>query len=354
MGAATVHRAWDALQHRLSQMPPARLAALCGAWMVVSVGISPTLNIFSWVGAARSFPHPYDGTYVESSPVGTGLAHLSGADKNTQTFSALHLGFVVVAVSIMVFAVGRRFGADASRLAVACLFASPLANVLLTWLGQPDPIVFGAVALVAVVVSTPAIVATVAFAVMTHEEVALMSVAAVAVVRSALGDLDRRQAIAMASGGAIGAIVLAAFKAHYGIVASRIGFAEDVGLMRFASNAARTWQTVGFASLGATWIAVFLLGRELQARQKRVLAGVLVALFLVSLLTLDTTRVIALMAMPTVIVLVGYSAMTLSKPVLDRVLAIVVTAGVLFPHVIVYNGGVYVGSLGRMMHWFTS
>lgn len=334
-------------------MPAARLAALCGAWMVVTVGISPTLNIFQWVAAARSFPHPSTGSYVESSPVGTGIAHLIGADKNTRTFAALHLGFVVVAVSIMAFAVGRRFGRDASRLAVACLFASPLANLLLTWLGQPDPIVFGAVALVAVVVSTPALVATAAFAVVAHEEVALVSVLGVGVVRAAVGDLNRRQAIAIACGAAIGAVALAAFKAHYGIDASRVGYAEDVGLMRFASNAARTWQTIGVASLGATWIAVFLLGRELRATQKRVFAGVLVFMFLISLVTLDTTRIMVLTAMPAVIVLVCYSATTLAKPSLDRILAIVVVAGLLYPHVIVYNGGMYVGSLGRMTRWFT-
>jgi hypothetical protein len=319
--------------------------------MALTHGLAPVPNIDVWAAAGRAFPHPAGGTYIEASPVGPALAHLLRC-RSSNAYAALHLGLVVVATVALIAIVRRRFGDAAATLAVVALFASPLANVLLTWLGQPDPIVLGLGA-VAAMTTPPAAIGAAAFALgVVHTEQAIAIVVLLLLVRSAVGDLRRSQATSLAVGVVSGAAVVAVFKQHYGIDASRLAYAQDIGLGEFTRNFLTMWHLVLVASFGATWALVLMLGRRLDRRQRLSCTAAFVAALTMAFFTLDTTRVFALVTFPVVLVLIGHAVRTLPRQTLDRVLAIVLVAGALYPHIVVWEGHSYVSSLSRTIDWF--
>jgi hypothetical protein len=241
----------------------------------------------------------------------------------------------------------------ASRLAVAALFASPLSNVLLTWLGQPDPIIVGLGALLSVSTS-PAAVGLAAFTLaLTHTEQAIAIVVVLLAARYVVGDLGGRQAFALIAGLFAGALAVTVFKHHFGMGESRFAYAEGVGLGEFARNFFTNWHIVLIASFGAAWVLVVLLACNLDRLQRATFAAVVTGGFAVAFLTLDTTRVFALVTFPAVLVLVGYSVRTIPERALQRVLAMTLVAGALYPHIVVWEGHTYVSSLSRTIDWFT-
>lgn len=344
-----------ALEKRLANAPVSVLAIMCGLWIAVTDGIAETPNIKGWTRIAKAFPHSAHlsrrANFIQSSPLGPGLAHAVGADRSPSTYAALHLVLVVVCVAIAAFAVIRRFGAMAGRLTVAALFASPLSNVLLTWLGQPDPITLATGAIVAAASSPPLLFVASAIIAFNHREQALVMLGGALVVRWAVGDVRVRHAAAVVGGVVVGVVGLAMFKSHFGIEGSRIAAADHLGPSDFLHNFSTTWQVTLFASFGATWVVVLGLGWHLRRRQRLIFTAVLVSMVIVTIFTLDTTRVFAIVSMPVVIVLIGYCSTRVQRPTLNRILLVTVVAGLTYPHLVVWGDRIYVSSIAHSISW---
>ncbi|MEA3020355.1 MAG: hypothetical protein QOI47_1879 [Actinomycetota bacterium] len=344
-----------AIERHLARVPVAVLALACGLWIALTDRVAETPHISTWVRVARAFPHsahlPRSGTYIESSPLGPAIAHALGADRTSSAYASLHLVIVIVCVAIAVLAVARRFGAMAGRLSVAAIFASPLSNLLLTWLGQPDPMTLAGGVLAAVSTSPALLFAAAAIVAFNHQEQAVVMLAGVLVVRHTVGDLRVRQGAAVIAGIVVGAIGIALFKWHFGIEGSRFAAAGRHGPADLLRDFGATWPVVLLASFGATWLIVVGLGRHLPARGRLVLGTVIAGMMVISIFTLDTTRVFSIVSMPVVIVLIGYASTTVSRPALERILLVAVAAGLLYPHVVVWEGNIYVSSIGRSVRW---
>ena len=137
------HRLLDRVEALIFDQPLWHLLAAVAILNLVKNGIWTTPEISDWASMAKAFPnlpHLAGSSYILSSPVGPAVAHYLGAT-SPKAYEVFSFFAVLVAVAILVLGLGRAAGPTAQRLGIIALFASPLSNTLVTWLGKEDPFV---------------------------------------------------------------------------------------------------------------------------------------------------------------------------------------------------------------------
>lgn len=303
-------------------------AGLVGA--LLHAGLWATPNLETFASASASFPDAPPvaggpGDYVLATLSTLGLGRVLGWT-GPHEFARLHLVLVVAVTAGLVTLAWRRGGLALARGLAVVLAASPLVSVSLQWLGQPD-IVTGGSAIAAVLVRRRRwIVALGALAGWTHPEQAVLAFTAVVLIRwawPATGDRDdgpRR--VVLDATAAVGSVLVAAALgrlwlavAGVTISRSRLEFLE-LGLPAFAEHhtaapLALIWNLLGplWLVLGGLVAAVALTqwepgGGRLARSGLVVAAAALVPTFL----TLDETRVFAVVSAPALVALAWFVA----------------------------------------------
>jgi hypothetical protein len=135
----------------LATASPWRVLGLAALLRAAVTGIWTVPSIDQWLAFTRDPYGPVelhpDFRYITGSPLGPLLAHTFGAETRF-TYGLLHLVLVAAAGATLVVLGRRTVGDRLTNVLVVLLFASPLSSVLLTWLGQPDPVTVGGLSVV--------------------------------------------------------------------------------------------------------------------------------------------------------------------------------------------------------------
>jgi hypothetical protein len=294
--------------------------------------------------------HP-DFRYITGSPLGPLLAHLLGADTN-RSYAAVHLALLVAAACTLV-AVGRRAVGDrVTNVLVVALVASPLSTVLLTWLGQPDPVTFGGLTVVALASGLPrrarrigAVVAACLLVGLASPEQGLVAVAVLGVL-AWWGNrpFDREVLVVATITLLVGRLAVQAFLAASDAPhVSRLRYVEDNGIGYFLQALFDELPAVVFSLFGATWLlagAAFVRLRRTFPNPWPVRAALLL-LFVAVATTYDETRVMTLVSWPALVWLLrradeqGEDGAGGLDPTL---VAVVAVAGLAIPPVVIWEG----------------
>ena len=342
----------------LATASPWRVLVIAAVVRAVVCGVWTTPNLEQWVIFARDpfGPAPIDpaAQFITGSPLGPLLAHTLGAT-TTATYAALHLALAAVSAVVLV-ALGRHTVGDRlTNALVVLLVASPLSNVVLTWLGQPDAAMLGALSALglASAVRTPSrarAVALAAGAVLGFSSFE-QGLAAVVVLAALVWVGDRegdREVVLAAVGGLVaGRIGVAAFHAASDVpVMSRSTWARSLGPGVFVRTFLYNLPALAFSLLGAGWLLAGHAGAALHRRGMH-LVHLLVppALALgVALVALDQTRGATMVVWPAAVWAVRRGDEAREGGLDRRIVAATALLAVVIPPVVIWEGSPYISS----------
>lgn len=325
---------------------------LLAVWWIMflkdGVGSAPATPIF--VKIARAFPGrppiaPAT-TYLLSSPIGPAPAHM--LDTLTfRSYVALHFCVALLASAVLVVGLNRFGGRVAVGVGTVAFFASPLSNIMFTWLGQQDPFTIG-FATASVLFDSPLVMLLAGAGLgISHPEVGLLAVLSVAALRSV--DIDRRSVTSgvwLAVGFGFGAAVTVAYEDSAGSgTLAVVSYIHDVGLQNLVRDFLAGFSTWLFTTLGACWFFLGSTGRNVLSKSLSVVVVVVGAVAtLITLFVLDETRVFALIVWPSVLWLSVRACRVVPEPLLRRATAITFLLAVAIPRIVVWQGASYVSA----------
>lgn len=317
---------------------------------LIKNGVGETPNIAVWITIARSFPNsppiPRGSNYQLSLPVGPALAHVFG-DYTTAGYAALHLVIALLAMTVMVVGLHRAAGRVGVGVGLVAFFASPLSNVMFTWLGQQDPFTIGFAAAAALFESPIVLLLAGAGLGVSHPEVGAPVVLALGALR--LLDSERRSAMAalgLIGGFAIGVAGTVAYERHAGgSPGAAVSFVRAAGVSTMARQFVSEIPTWLFTTLGAWWFFLGALGRSFMDRTVAVvMASLAILATLATVVTVDRTRVFALIILPAVLWLCVRAVKVVPLAAVRRATAITFILAVAIPRLIVWGPFTYVTS----------
>lgn len=340
----------------LFRLPLWALGALLLVISALKNGIWYTPNLTAFLDIARQFPNPPPsgpGDYLLASPLGPAIAsvlHLEGA----LGFVSLHLAVVLVSAVALVLLVRRQFGDLAARVTLVALFCSPLSNLLLTWLGQPDAFTFAGASGLVVLQSPLGLFAAAAMLGVNHFEQGMFIVGATVVLRTR----DEGRTMMVGAGAIIlgiitGRLGLQLYHHHYAIWSGgdRWASATTASAFRgFYDLFAKNFPAWLFSIFNAFWL--FLASIHVRNFRKLLIPlGLLVAFVAPAVLAVDQTRVYALVTWPVVLWTVLWACRNEDEGLVRRLATIALYLGLLLPRVIVWEGRIYTSSLRLLMNW---
>jgi hypothetical protein len=323
------------------------LPVLAGLLLLVIVkdGVSHTPNIYTWVVIAQAFPAqphlPAIGRYLLSSPIGPATAHVLGLD-TPFTFIVLHVAVAVTGGTILVVGLLHRGGRQAAGLGAVLFLASPLSDVLLSGIGMQDAWLFAAFCAL-VLFDRPVVLGiAAAIAALAHPDMALLTVAAIAALRlvDPRGSRPFHQVAAMSAGVVIGALGTFTWEVHAGGGALPDGsFIGQYGLGAIAGDwlhAAAAWT---WSAFGAAWLFVFVVAHSTWHRRAGIVTLIAVAVSTaMSVITLDETRIFALLTWPLLLWWLRRAVHLLPASRLRLLVAALFVLALSVPNVVVWMG----------------
>ena len=351
----------DGTSERPAASAPRELPGLA-LWWAVSVvvavahnGLWATPNLESFSRAASAFgssPFTSDATnpgdYILTDTSLLGLAHLL-RQTTPHAFARMHLVLLLAGWAALVVLAWRRRGLAVARTLTVLLAVSPVVTVSMQWLGQPDPLTAGCGIAMVLVRRRWAVAMLGVVAGSTHPEQALLMALAAAVVVTALPDTpDRRRAFTLTSAAAVGGVVAGRlltevwFRVHDIVIQRPRRSYLDLGAGAFLDH--HTQQPIGllWTLWGLLWLVVAGLAavtvvrrRDPAVRELRPLwtavAVIAVAALVPVAVTLDETRVYAVITAPLLVALAVLAPRLLDGRALLAAGVLTLTAGVIVP-----------------------
>lgn len=316
---------------RIHQLPVPLVAAAAFVFCVLSDGLGRSPAFDRFLAMAQSpMSDPViagTGSFVLSSPAGSLIAASLGATRPA-TFAVLNLALIATVFAGTVWMVRRHHGDDKARTVALVWAALPTSTVLLTWLGQPDPLIIGAGTALVFVANPLAAAAWALLAGFTSGPQAGLLVALLAYA-------TRRRPVwilAALAGVAAGAALVPVWQAAAGIEqeVGRAGYLLTFGPATMIRGALSAWQPLLWSLFAGAWPVVgWLVWRDRMVRT----VTVMVAALAVALVTFDHTRVFALVTWPVVL--------TMSTRIDDdRAVGWLAVAALLVPPSVVWAGAV--------------
>jgi hypothetical protein len=266
-------------------------------------------------------------------------------------FAYLNLAVLVGSLLACAYLVARWVSDFAGRLFVVAWFASPLANVNLTWLGKPDHLTMLAAVLLGVGPPGACFVGGMLLG-FNHFEQGVFILAGTLIVRLAFRSDSRRWLAHALVGFAVGRLVwmIYANAVNYD-AGGRLSWVTDQGIGDFV----RVWRgnlpTLIFGAFGVLWLPIVVMWRTVGGgRQRAAMAVALVVATVPTLLALDTTRVYTLLTLPLLLGCVVWTARNIERETLLRWLPWFLVAAVFVPRVMLWGAGTpYVSSWERLL-----
>ena len=277
---------------------------------VLKCGFSTYPAVSGAVLVAKALPGvpgstPYE-QFIYSSPLGPLLARMVGA-LTVQTYVVLHAVILIFGLGGLLFAVWRSRGERAARLTLLALCCTSLPMILLSWIGSYDVFTFVIGSLLVVVEAWPVLIVLAVLLGLAHFEQGLFIVAALLVLSTSRRWGRVQHGLMLIGGLLAGKALLTYYLKSLGVVGSRWLWVvspldEGGGLLgRLTHNL----PTLLYSLLGGGWVLLlliaFVVGRE-WPESKRALV-VLAALLVPVLVTLDQTRVYAIISWPVIMYL---------------------------------------------------
>lgn len=281
------------------------------------------------------------------------IAHALGLSASITAFAVASAIVLLSGYVAAVIAVRHRFGDDVTRVLLFAFACLPISNILATFIGASDALVWSLTTLI-VACRAPALrcVLAVLLAV-SHREQSGLILAFLSLVLPLIED-DRPAWPALAAlwaGCAAGVLLLALHFWWHGfvIVSTRWGVVRDIAPLQMAVNPLRQAAMTAVSLFAVYWPAVMLMLIGVWQHDRRA-ARRFVACWVTSLavivLTVDQTRVFAVLSWPAVMVLV---VLTMREPAnrgtLTRLSAWLVIIGLILPRPILFNGQVHSSAL---------
>lgn len=320
---------------------------LCLSGLLNGVYRAPNASVIASIAADPfSPPELGRGSFLLSSPLGPLVSWAIGA-RDDASFLFVQGVLTVLAVIGVAHLVRRWHGDTVARLLLIALFCSPLSNLLVGWIGQPDPFTVAGATLVVAGPRWACLVGglTLGF---NHFEQGVFIVGAAAVLRRA----DAPVLVALAGLGA-GKLGLEGFHAAFDIDASedRLAYLRAAGIERHLIATFTNLPTLVFSVLGVMW-APFLWFLTNVERRRALTVGVLQFGLLVPVaLTFDSSRVWALVSWPVVVHVLMRLALDVPRERLQLSSTVLFLTAVVVPRVIVWEGNVVVSNYRRMVEF---
>jgi hypothetical protein len=321
---------------------------------LVKNGIERVPEISDWARMAGSFPAGptvnQGDSFILSSPAGPAVAHLFGIGSSSG-YAAFSFVATCFAIAILMLGLYKAGGRAAAGIGLVALFASPLSNTLLTWLGKEDPFLLLFTALV-VLFDSPALTCLGGLGLATANPEAGAVIIAISVALRVVS--SRSGMITLASsvlGFAAGCGLVAAYDAHIGAaIGGRFTFVQRTGARELIREFVSELPTWIFSVLGAYWICVVQLWSRVVRRQERlvVLLSALVCLS-VTIASADQSRIAALTSLPLVLWFVVRSAREVDGEAVRTSTSLALLLAIVLPRVVVQAGGTYVSHVGAVL-----
>lgn len=351
----------------LGTASPWRVLAATAAIRAATTGVWVVPSVEQWLVFARD---PYGAVdlhpnfeYITGSPLGPLLAHLTGAETKF-TYGLLHLVLLALAAGTLV-AIGRRAVGDrCTNVLLVALFASPLSAVLLTWLGQPDGVMFGGMSAVALASALDRRPHRLAVATAGAAVVGLAAPEQGLVAVAVLGALawwgnrpgDREVLVVAAVVLVLGRLGVEAFLAASDAPhQSRLEYVRDNGIGYFLRSFFENWAAVVFSLFGAGW----LLAVSAHARMRRSWGSpwpvrlALLLVFTAVATTYDQTRVATLVSWPAYVWLLRradeHAVADGEDGLGSRLVAGTFLAGIVIPPVVIWEGEPLIAAWGAII-----
>ncbi|MFZ4669802.1 MAG: hypothetical protein ACOYML_10915 [Microthrixaceae bacterium] len=332
------------------------------AWWVASVLVAvahnglwatPNLESFS-IAADRFGTSPFasattnPGDYILTDVSLTGLAHVL-AQTTPHAFARMHLVLMVLGWGGLVLLTWRRWGPAVARTLTVLLAVSPIVTVSMQWLGQPDPFTAGCGIAMVLVRRRWAVLTLGVLAGLTHPEQAVVMVIAAAAVVAALPESEGRgrtfvlTALAAVGGVLLGRAITELWFRLNDITIQRPRTAYlELGASTFAEHHAQQPLGLLWTLWGPLWLVLAGLAavavarrRDPATRQLRTLwiaVGVIAVAALVPVaVTLDETRVYAVITAPLLVALAVAATQLLDRRALLAASVATLLVGVVVP-----------------------
>lgn len=276
--------------------------------------------------------------FTLSSPLGAFLAALVRAHDET-SFELLHLAVMIgFAVGIGVLLV-RRHGWTVAALVGSVFVGSQTSVVLLSWIGSYDVFTVGLTSLL-VIVRDRRIAAGAGFllAFSGFEQSVFVLLALLAVSSVGIGR-DRGRLAGAAIGLAVGKVALEVWLRANDVTRGRFWFLQHTGASHVLLQFVQSLPWLVVTGLGASVVAVVVALRSLSGGRARLtVVGVLVAALVPVALSLDQTRVLAILTWPVVMALVLDHAERVAPEAVARLSRWVLALAAIVPGIVVWEG----------------
>jgi len=258
------------------------------------------------------------------------------------TFAALGLVIAGLGLAWQVWLARRHHGDAGARMLAIAWFAGPLAAVLVTWLGQPDPITVVAAGTLVLARARPLLVLAGFVLGFNHFEAGVPMIASAGLLLV----VERRawlDTVLAGLGLAGGKLALFAWQAaHDQDPISRLAYVRETGWERYVISALGNVPAWLYSTFSVAWplVAVAFVGAGRGVRRAMLASALLAAI--TALATLDPTRVFALVSWPLVVFAVTRRADL-------RAGAWVMLAALVIPRVLVWEGGVIASGFHHLL-----
>jgi len=329
----------------------ALLAGYCalvhGMWTVpmgasYQVSKNPFINIYSQSPADQ---YNYDSLVIPW------VAYASGLNRSPFLFACLNVTFIVAAISVLLNGVRRKWGIDFAKITILILGLDPVSATLLTWIGSYDSMTFILQSILFLTGNWGGALVLGILGGLNHFPIALFSGTYFICFRGAFLRHNKTKGTLLFywAGLGIGYAALKIYQYHYHLNISydRFGAAERLGLKPLARMILTNWLATAFSFYNVLWMAVLCIVFFLYRRNARAfwcfVAGNC-TFVLLAVVTLDTTRVFALLSWPMlawgVLAIFSYSkSQGLECYLKTRAfLCAILIAGLVIPRVLVWEG----------------
>ena len=331
------------------------LLVAVGVLDLVKNGMWVTPGLADWASMAKAFPAEPKlagmSSWILSSPVGPAVAHYLGAT-SPSSFEVFSVVAVVIAVATLSLGLRRAAGSVAQRIGLVALFASPLSNILMTWIGKEDPFVI-LFASVVFLFDSPLVVLFAAMGLATANPEAGAAVVGGTVLLRGLDPLASRRALAAAVAGfSAGLLLLAGYGAEMGVpMGGRLSYVEHTGAKTLVTQFLSELPTLLFTVFGAWWVAFIAFWQDVIDRRRTASAviGFLVVCGAVSAASVDQSRIFALVSFPALLWSVCAAARLVPAERLRLVTTWIFLVAAVVPRTVVQGGSTYVSHMSWIL-----
>lgn len=278
------------------------VVAIGVAGLLFGVGLRPDFDSQIW---RMDDPFNVDvRTTDTSSPLGWIIADLLGIDSEP-AYLVFHLTILVAALIASSYLIAGWVSDWAARLFVAAWFASPIANVNVSWLGKPDHFTLLATVLIGFGPSSACVAGGMLLG-FNHAEQGAIIIAGSYVVRRFTRN-ETGTLVPMVAGWVVGRALWQVYAWVAGIDSGsgRADYILESGIGKFTDVWAGEIPTLLFGAFAILWLPVIIVWRQLDRSAQTATVVIVLTATVAAALTVDTTRVYGLLTFPLVLGVVG-------------------------------------------------